>query len=486
MKNLQCLFSITLIAGLILCSPSIDLTRSYANKATGIAFDPSTSEAEMVGIATQPGFLPDLLVRWFSNNPQQLTGVKPVSGLEPDEKIQGAGFDPETNTFIAITNLGQVVKINSETGQATLITRISSSLIRDKIAFDYDPATKKVRIINKQGSNIEIVLSEIPVLDFGSPVSYDTDDINNGKTPTVAGLARNQIPGVIDTRFFAIDSALDLLTLIEDPASGKMKTIGNLGVNTSDCTGFDIAENTNFAFASLVREGETASRLYEIDLETGKATETGMIGSGLEISSITILLGDNPAKIECEVNPSGAVNPVGTTHSLRVTVKKDGKPVDALILINILVGPNKGVGTKGRAEDDPETEEDDPGLGLTYESNGLVGTDTIVVGFIAEGKIGICVATKVWVKGLLISQVVVEGKKLRVEGCCFEASDKIFVNDKEMATKSDKDNPVFVLIAKKGGKKIKECAADFTNRVFVRRQRPGEPVVDSNAFATCP
>ncbi|MEW6213536.1 MAG: DUF4394 domain-containing protein, partial [Acidobacteriota bacterium] len=277
------------------------------------------------------------------------------------------------------------------------------------------------------------------------------------------------------------------LVAIENIATGKMKTVGNLGVDISDCAGFDIAENTSFAFAAFMLEGETFSRFFEIDLITGQATEIGMIGSGIEIASMMILLNTNPAKIECNVNPSSAINPVGTSHSIRVTVTKDGKPVSkAVIVISILAGPNKGVNAKGRAKDDPETEEDDPGLGLTYDSNGVVGTDFIAVGFIAEGKIGFCFATKTWVKELLISKVTVENKRLRVEGCCFEAGDRVFINDKEMSTKRDANDPSRILIAKKGGKKLKQCTPDFANRVFVRRERPGEPVVDSNALATCP
>lgn len=484
MKRLQHFFSITLIAGLILCSPAMDLARSYQETAR---LDEEPRDADIVGIATQQGLNPDLMVKWSSNNPQQLTDVKPVVGLDTGEKIKGAAIDSETNTFIAVTQLGQLYRINPETGQATRITRISSSLVENKIAFDYDPATKKVRIINKQGLNIEILLSEVPALDFGSRVSYDADDINSGKTPAIAGLAHRRIGDLIDEGFFATDSTANALVAIENIVTGKMKTVGNLGIDISDCAGFDIAENTNFAFASFVPEGETASRFYEIDLGTGKATEIGMIGSGLEIASIMILLDTNPAKIECEVIPPAAINPVGTSHSIRVMVTKDGKPVsNALILINILAGPNKGVGTKGRAKDDPETQEDDPGLGLAYDSNGLAGTDFIAVGFIAEGKIGFCFATKTWVKELLISKVTVEDKKLRVEGCCFEAGDKIFINDKAMSTKRDASDPLRILIAKKGGKKLKQCAADFTNRVIVRRERPGEPVTDSNAFATCP
>ena len=62
----------------------------------------------------------------------------------------------------------------------------------------------------------------------------------------------------------------------------------------------------------------------------------------------------------------------------------------------------------------------------------------------------------------------------------------MIVNDVEVKTKADPANPTTVLIGKKGFEKLNACTANLTNRVFVRRQGPGRPVLDTSAFASCP
>jgi hypothetical protein len=119
-----------------------------------------------------------------------------------------------------------------------------------------------------------------------------------------------------------------------------------------------------------------------------------------------------------------------------------------------------------------------------------------MVGIVVDGKIEFCKATKRWFNDpseipggpnlLNISEVTVSKKKVIVKGCCFQPGDVIVVNDKEQKTKNDSDNPLVILIANKGAKKLKACKNDFQNRVFVRRALIGAPVQDTQAFATCP
>ncbi|HKQ91129.1 MAG TPA: DUF4394 domain-containing protein, partial [Blastocatellia bacterium] len=70
------------------------------------------------------------------------------------------------------------------------------------------------------------------------------------------------------------------------PNSGQLFTVGPLGVDTTDMVGFDIAQGTNAAFASLTPTGSRTSNLYSINLTTGAARMIAPIGGGRLIRDI--------------------------------------------------------------------------------------------------------------------------------------------------------------------------------------------------------
>ena len=80
------------------------------------------------------------------------------------------------------------------------------------------------------------------------------------------------------------------------PNTGQLFTIGALGVDTSDQVGFDIADVTNNAYASLTVGG--APQLYAINLFTGAASLLGAIGGGEAIRGIAIAPPATPASAQ--------------------------------------------------------------------------------------------------------------------------------------------------------------------------------------------
>jgi hypothetical protein len=455
--------------------------------ALGATFEgDEPGEGNIFGIVNQSGTNPDLLLTWAADNPQAILTNRPVTGLSPGEKIIGIDFDSATSKVIGITNIGNVILIDPKTGQALKVTGIPSSFIEGKASLDFDPVAKVLRIASEKGLSVEIDLSRVPpTVTLDSLPTYAPDDANAGKTPKIGGMANNKKSGVTEGDIFIIDSAQDVLAMLQ---GFRLKTIGNLGVNASSSIGFSAVPGSNFGFAALQLEGEEGSRFYVINLINGQATEIGSIAFERPVSGMAMLQDDSEG-IECMVSHVGSSeNPVFTDHTITVTVKKDGKLIDAIVFIHVQEGPNKGISIAAPTEDDPDTEEKDPKLSFTYTSNGVPGEDLIKVEVLtADGKTSKCETVKKWfVPQITINQVVRDKKRLIVTGCCFQPGDKVFVNSEEQKTKNDSANPTTVLIAKKGGKKLQECTGGFTNRVFVRRAQPGQPVLDTNAFATCP
>jgi hypothetical protein len=501
MKRVRLLLSCITSTLLILALSSAALPREVRDEplVTIAGVPPS---ANLVGLVNQSGLNPDILVYFSFDAAAQVLGFTPVMGLEPDEKLGGIDFDSATAKLIGITNFGNIVTVDQQTGVATTLARISASLAKGKLALDFDPATRVLRITNENGLFIEINLSRVPVIvNVDTPPSYESNDSNAGKTPNIAGLANNQTPlanGGNKPEIFALDSDQDALAVIE---GFNMRTLGSLGVNTTSAVGFSAVPGSPFAFASLLLEGETKSRLFQVSLVNGLAVEIGSLPIG-PLSGLAVLLNNNnmDMMIACRVTPSEDTNPVGTSHTIKVTATKDGVPVEnAFVLVGILVGPNAGTNGRGRTKDKPDNEEKDPEFDFTYQSNGRVGIDLIMVGVVVDGQITFCKAIKRWVKDpddgselpdegelLLITEVLVSKKAVTVKGCCFQAGDLIFINDEKQKTKSDSARPRTVVTAKKGRKKLRSCQNRSRNRVFVRRARAGQRVQDTEAFDTCP
>jgi Domain of unknown function (DUF4394) len=460
----------SLLIGLPAASPS------FAKRPATTAAFAEAGEGDVIGITHQSGLEADLLNFWFPNNPQGPVTSKPVTGLEPGEKIRGVAFDPDAGKLIAVTNIGKVVHIDPKTGAAMPVTQVNSNFVQGKLAVDFDHVTRLLRIMSENGFEVDVDLSRVPpTITIDTLPPYANGDVNAGKLPKIIGLAGNQLPGTSDRRSFVIDAAQSVLAVLD---GFRLKTVGALGIKINSAGGFSVVPGTPFGLAALQREGEETLRFYFISLVNGRAFEIGSLSVDRPVDGLAIFISLGP--MECHLDPETAVNPVGAEHSIKITVtggQNDNSNVTIYLMVD--TGPNIETGGVGNTEDDNVAV-------FKYKDNGGTGTDRITVGVHhPNGKTAYCEATKIWVDFALAS-VTRAGKNLVVTGCCFQAGDTLFVNDEAQKTKRDPDNPTTTLIGKKAFKMLEACSANFTNRVYVRREEPGKPLVDTAAFATCP
>ena len=446
-------------------------------------------ESRIFGVLTPTGFEPNELVAWSLKDPTMILQRTAITGLQTGEKITGIDYNSTDDKINATSNLGGLYKIDKTTGSAAKVGQIPSAFTNPNIGYDFDPIKKLARLVNNEAmKNIVVDPATGRIDDFDKDLFYPPDDPKAGQQPSLSGIAyRDNRPAENTTSLFGIDTKQNTLVTF-DPSTGTVRTVGPLGVDTTDVVGFDISPNGK-ALASLTDPNNpNSSKLFRINLDTGTAIEIGSLGGDKPAGGIALDVVIEFAGLNCMIVPESKTNPVGTTHDFEVIVNVDGKPVEGVFVTpSITSGPNHPLNfEKQKTEDDPKTEEKDPKAGFSYESNGVPGTDTIIVIGAFEGQLFECTATKKWELQLVLSEVARDGKNLVVKGCCFKSGDKIFINDIQQKTKSDPNDPETSLIAKKGFKKLEACNTDFKNRVFVRREEPGKPVLDTQAFATCP
>ncbi|MBU7587293.1 MAG: DUF4394 domain-containing protein [Nostoc sp. TH1S01] len=208
--------------------------------------------------------------------PSGFVQVISVKGI--DGNLQGIDFRPANGLLYGVTDTDKVYTINSTTGQATFVSKLSSSFNGGfQSGFDFNPVPNLLRIVGSNDQNFRTNV-DTGAVTVDQPLAYASDDLNAGVDPNISSVAYiNSVAGATTTQLFGIDYDLDVLVLQNPPNNGTLRTIGNLGVNFAPINGFDIftdAQGKNTAYAL------SGSILYSIDLSTGVATAIANVPKG--------------------------------------------------------------------------------------------------------------------------------------------------------------------------------------------------------------
>ncbi len=244
-----------------------------------------------------------------------------VTGLPSGEFLQAIDYRPATGTLYALGSTGTIYPINADTG----VARPGVSLIADPsdstspyaglsgrfFGFDFNPAVDRLRVVTETGQNLRINVETGATITDGN-LDYAGGDPNAAATPNVVGAAyTNNFATAGATTLYNIDSRLDVLTIQIPPNEGALRTVGPLGVNTFDEVGFDISGVTGVAYAAL-NMNELVTQLYTINLLTGAATP---VNTATPISSIiapTAIGSNSVIDIAAFVNPGSRLDNIST------------------------------------------------------------------------------------------------------------------------------------------------------------------------------
>ncbi|RYD29869.1 MAG: DUF4394 domain-containing protein, partial [Verrucomicrobiaceae bacterium] len=221
------------------------------------------------------------LLRFSRQAPGTVTADLAITGLLAGESLQGIDFVPSTGELFGLgivnppgadNGQGRLYKINPTTGAATRMgTAAFSSTLRSSLGFfgfSYDAGAEQFRIVSESGDNLRVGTN-------GLAAGSDT------LLPPANLLS--DIAYAPDRTLYGIDSNGTLVRLggaggTPGADGGTVSLIGSLGASGFGALdGFDISDSGT-AWATSIRAG--LNRLNRIDLTTGRATETGTIGSG--------------------------------------------------------------------------------------------------------------------------------------------------------------------------------------------------------------
>ena len=216
------------------------------------------------------------LVSFRPTAPTTFASDVAITGLSGGEKLLGIDVRPKDNLLYGITSGGRIVTIDVATGAATAkatlaadvadVTLPFSLISGSEFAVDFNPVADRLRVISNTGQSLRINVDTGATTTDGS--------INRaGATPVVTAAAyTNSFAGTGATMLFVADTASDNLALQNPPNDGTLTNIGPFGIDVTGDAGMDIAGGANGLVLAALRTGPGGpTTLYRVDLLTGAA-----------------------------------------------------------------------------------------------------------------------------------------------------------------------------------------------------------------------
>jgi hypothetical protein len=225
------------------------------------------------------------LIVFGSGRPDSIARRVSISGLPAGESLVGIDFGPRDGRLYAVGLAGRILVLDSITGVATQVgsTTFTPAPMGMSFGVDFNPVPNRIRVHSDQAQNLRLNQLTGAVGATDTTLAYAAGDLYQGATPRLVGTAYTVFIGdTTTTTLYAIDSGLDYLVKLPSPNSGRITSVGSLGINTTDDVGFDIVPTApgtaSTAFASLTPVSGAASQLYLVDLMSGTASPIGTIG----------------------------------------------------------------------------------------------------------------------------------------------------------------------------------------------------------------
>lgn len=214
------------------------------------------------------------LIGYNAKNIKTSSSKVTITGIGNTEKLLSIDFRPATGDLYAISDASKLYIINITTGVARAISKapFTPAISGTTVSMDFNPTVDRIRLVTNTGQNLRINP------ETGTVAAVDAN-ISGG---TVMGIAyTNSIAGATTTDLYDIDPIAKVLYKQDPPNNGNLVKVVDLGLDVGDKVSLDISPNNkNVLMVGKLSDG---IKLFSIDLE--KKT-TKLSGIFLNVSSI--------------------------------------------------------------------------------------------------------------------------------------------------------------------------------------------------------
>ncbi|HIQ33895.1 hypothetical protein AYK86_13280 [Acinetobacter venetianus] len=193
--------------------------------------------------------------------PNKIVSNMKVKGLQSGDELVGIDYRPKNSMLYAVGLLGNIYTLNPSTGVATFVKKLVadpndttdgnapfSKIMGDAnlITVNFNPVADRLRVMTNTGQNLRINV------DTGATITDGTLSLTGSSPAVIAGAYTNAFDGTGSTKLYSIDQNSDRIYL-QNANAGTLGISTMLGddVNTNGGGGFDIDPVNNVGFAAL-------------------------------------------------------------------------------------------------------------------------------------------------------------------------------------------------------------------------------------------
>ena len=212
------------------------------------------------------------LIRLSIRNTTAPQATMGITGLQTDERVLSIDFRPATGQLYGVTNQSRLVVINTATAAARAIgtAPFAPAISGAVVGIDFNPTVDRIRLVTNTGQNLR--------LNPETGTVAATDGAING----IAGAMISEVAytnnqaGAATTTLYDIDPATDRLYIQNPPNNGTLTDVGPLGLDITGAAGFDIAPDGT-GLVAVIFGGKP--ELQQINLTTGRLQKLGDLTS---------------------------------------------------------------------------------------------------------------------------------------------------------------------------------------------------------------
>lgn len=226
--------------------------------------------------------------------PNKIVSNLKITGLESGDELVGIDYRPKDGKLYAVGLIGNLYTLNPNTGKASFLRKLIADSSDDApfskimgdanlITVNFNPAADRLRVISNTGQNLRINV------DTGVTITDGTIKLAEGTATVVAGAYTNAFAGTASTKLYSIDQNSDRIYL-QNANAGTLGVSAALGadINTNGGGGLDIDPVSNVGFTAL-KLTSGAYKFFQINLaNVGTSNDAVFASSDLNNSFNTM------------------------------------------------------------------------------------------------------------------------------------------------------------------------------------------------------
>lgn len=230
--------------------------------------------------------------------PATQLGSIAIKNLAGGESIVGIDVRPADGKLYGLSTAGNVYQLDPATGMAALKSTLRAAAGDDnpyavlsgtEFAIDFNPVADRLRVVSNTGQNLRVNV------DTGDAI---TDGVISPAGSTVTAAAyTNSFAGTTSTQLFDLDVATGRVQLQDPPNDGVLNAGVPLGLVADAVNGFDIDPRTNTGYAVLRVGGETALYSINVGATAQPATRVAALSGTDAIRGLALAATTAPAAI---------------------------------------------------------------------------------------------------------------------------------------------------------------------------------------------